>query len=225
MVAFTQPISWAYDAAGLNEYKYNPDKARQLLEQDGWAKGADGIYQKNGQKLEFTLLSIAGGKIFETLAQVATQQYQQIGIKVTPKLESREALNDRLFKSKDPKYGEQGGHDYDAAIYTLPLGADPGNGYSNWHSSQIKNGLNIVGYRNDVVDSALEDSRTHCGTTERKAAFQKMNRQLNEDQPFNFGWGNHSVIYSNKRLQGLDPGGFPNPPRGLVWNIEKWRMR
>ena len=44
----------------LNDYKYDPAKAEQLLQDDGWAKGGDGIYAKDGQKLEFSLVDQFG---------------------------------------------------------------------------------------------------------------------------------------------------------------------
>ena len=97
----------------------------QLLQQDGWAKGSDGIYAKGGQKLEFSIITNAGNVIRETFIQVAAEQYKQIGINADPKTESFEALVDRLNASKDPKYGDQGGHDYDAGVIGWGLSADP----------------------------------------------------------------------------------------------------
>lgn len=50
------PVSWAYDPKGINPYAYDVNKAKQLLDQAGWKPGADGIRQKDGKKLELTLL-------------------------------------------------------------------------------------------------------------------------------------------------------------------------
>src|SRR5207244_4048500 len=101
MVAHTPPVSWAYDTTGLNDYKYDPAKAEQLLQQDGWAKGSDGIYAKGGQKLEFSIVTNSGNVIRETFIQVAAEQFKQIGVNAEPKTESFEALVDRLNISKD----------------------------------------------------------------------------------------------------------------------------
>lgn len=206
-VGHSVPVYWTYDPSGLNDYKFDPKKAEDLLKEDGWTKGADGIYAKGGQKLEFSIVTNSGNKTRETLLQVAVEQYKAIGVSVTPKTESFEALVDRLTKSKDAKYGEQGGHDYDAVIIGWSLGADP-DAYSIWHSSQIKGGFDFVGYKSDAIDKALEDGRTMCQRDQRKAAYKTFDKELNENQPYNFGFSQNSLIFVNKKFQGVAPGPF-----------------
>jgi peptide/nickel transport system substrate-binding protein len=221
-LAHTPSVSWAFDPEGMNSYQYDPQKARQLLEQDGWARGPDGIYQKGDQKLEFSIVTNSGNKVRETLLQVATEQYKQIGINVTPLTESFEKLVERTDRSKDAKYGDQGGRDFDAVILGWSLGSDP-DACTNWHSSQIPApGFNTVGYKSDVVDKALVDGRTKCSREERKTAYNAFNKQLNEDQPYNFGYSGNTLLFANKRLQGLEPGPFR---RLSLWNIEKWWVK
>jgi peptide/nickel transport system substrate-binding protein len=221
-LAHTPSVSWAYDPAGINQYPYDPQKARQLIEQDGWTRGSDGIYQKGTQKLEFSIVTNSGNKIRETLLQVAVEQYKQIGANVTPVTESFEKLSERTSRSKDPTYGEQGGRDFDAVIIGWSLGAEP-DAYSIWYSSQVPApGNNTTGYRNAVVDKALDDGRTKCSRDERKAAYKVLNQQLNEDQPYNFGYSNNTLLFVNKRLQGLDPGPFR---RQSLWNVDKWSVK
>jgi peptide/nickel transport system substrate-binding protein len=218
MVAHTPPVSWAYDPTGLNDYKYDPAKAQQLIEEDGWTKGADGIYAKNGQKLEFDIITNSGNKVRETLLQVATEQYKQIGVDVTPKTESFEALVDRLNKSKDPTYGDQGGHDFDAVILGWALGADP-DAYSIWHSSQAGTGNNFVAFKNAEADKAMEEGRSRCAEADRKAAYNTFNKIVNDEQPYNFGFSPNVLYFVNKKFQGIDPGPYS---RIAMWNIEKW---
>ncbi len=224
MVAHTPPVSWAYDPAALNQYAYDPKKAQELLESDGWSKGADGVYQKGDQRLEFTMITNSGNKIRETLLQVAVEQYKQIGVNVTPQTESFEALVDRLNKSRDPKYGEQGGRDVDAYILGWSLGVDP-DAFNIWHSRQNQGGFNYVSYKNEAADQALEAGRTRCAQADRTAAYRAFDKQLNEDQPYNFGFAQNSLIFASKRIQGLDPGPFPNYYNGTFWNLEKWAVK
>jgi peptide/nickel transport system substrate-binding protein len=221
MVAHTPPVSWAYDATGLNQYPYDPAKAQQLLEQDGWTKGADGVYAKNGQPLAFDIYTNSGNNTRETLLQVATEQYKQIGINVNPKTESFEALVDRLNKSKDPTYGDQGGHDFDAVILGWALGNDP-DPYGIWHSSQIGSGNNFVGFNNADADKAMIDGRTMCDQADRKAAYNTFNKIVNDEQPYDFGFASNVLYFVNKKFQGVDPGPYS---RVAFWNIEKWYIQ
>ena len=46
------PTTWGYDDQAAKMYSYNPDKAKELLKQAGWADADnDGILEKNGAKL------------------------------------------------------------------------------------------------------------------------------------------------------------------------------
>jgi peptide/nickel transport system substrate-binding protein len=208
MIAHTPPVSWAYDTAGLNDYQYDPAKAEELLQADGWAKGSDGIYAKNGQKLEFSIITNSGNVIRETFIQVAAEQFKQIGANVEPKTESFEALVDRLNQSKDPTYGDQGGHDFDAIVIGWGLTADP-DMYSIWDSNSTHAGENnSIQYKNPDLDKAIDDSRTHCAQADRKAAIKTANKILNEEQPYNFGFAANVLLGVNKKIQNIDPGPF-----------------
>ena len=208
MVAHTPPVSWAYDTAGLNDYKFDPAKAEQLLQQDGWAKGSDGIYAKGGQKLEFSIITNAGNVIRETFIQIAAEQYKQIGVSAEPKTESFEALVDRLNQSKDPKYGEQGGHDFDAIVIGWGLSSDP-DMYSIWDSNSTHAGENnAIQYKNPALDKAIDDSRTHCAPVDRKAALKAADQILNEEQPYNFGFAQNTLLGVSKKIQNIKPGSF-----------------
>ena len=149
--------------AGLNDYKYDPAKAEQVLQQDGWAKGSDGIYAKDGQKLEFSIVTNSGNKIRETFIQVAAEQYKQIGMNVEPKTESFEALVDRINTSKDPKYGDQGGHDFDAVVIGWALIAGSRTcTRSGTPTRPTPSENNFIQYKNPDLDKAIDDSRAHC---------------------------------------------------------------
>jgi peptide/nickel transport system substrate-binding protein len=208
MVGQIPPVSWAYDASGLNTYDYDPGKAQQLLQDDGWAKGDDGIYAKDGQKLAFTLLTNSGNATRETFTQMAADQYRQIGVSVEPKTESFDALVDRLNQSKDPQDGDKGGHDFDAVVIGWSLTADP-DMYSIWDSNSTHTGeSNWIDYKNQDLDKAIDDSRTNCAPADRKDALKRANQILNEQQPYNFGFAADVLLGVNRRVQGIAPGPY-----------------
>ncbi|MBV9546207.1 MAG: hypothetical protein JOY61_17700, partial [Chloroflexi bacterium] len=208
MVGQILPVSWAYDASGLNPYGTDPEYAEQLLQDDGWAKGDDGIYAKDGQKLAFTLLTNSGNATREAFIQSAADQYRQMGVSVEPKTEAFDALVDRLNQSKDPQDGDQGGHDFDAVVVSWALTADP-DMYSIWDSNATHAGdSNWIDYKNPDLDKAIADSRTNCAPADRKDAFKRANQILNDEQPYNFGFAANVLLGVNRRIQGVDPGPY-----------------
>lgn len=222
MIAHIPPVSWAYDPSGLNTYDYDPAKAEQVLQDAGWAKGDDGIYAKDGQRLSFTILTNAGNVTRETLTQVAAEQYKQIGIDAQPKTESFEALVDRLNKSKDPVYGDQGGHDFDAIVVGWSLTADP-DMYSIWDSNSTHEGENnSIQYKNPDLDKAIDDSRTHCAVADRKDAFKRANQILNEEQPYNFGFAQNILLGVSRKITGINPGPYARlgQARPEIWSVQ-----
>jgi peptide/nickel transport system substrate-binding protein len=68
-----------------NNYAYNPAKAISILKADGYTKGSDGIMQKNGQKLSFTILNNGGYSDWVASVNVIQSDLKAVGIQVTPK--------------------------------------------------------------------------------------------------------------------------------------------
>jgi peptide/nickel transport system substrate-binding protein len=58
-------------------------KATKLLEGAGWAKGSDGIYAKDGQRLAMTVKVVSGWTDYITAVDTMSQQLKAIGIEIT----------------------------------------------------------------------------------------------------------------------------------------------
>jgi peptide/nickel transport system substrate-binding protein len=209
-LAHNVPVSWAYDASGLTDYKFDPAKSKQLLEQAGAKMGSDGVYRwTDGTPMKMRIETNQGNNARETILQVAQEQYKAIGIQVDPLLESFNQLLDRT----DP------GTDYEGFILGWALGADP-NPFSIWHSSQQgKNQFNNVFYTNADVDKALTANREgpDCSKAARKKANHDVDVILNRDVPYTFLYSQDTLGFYSKTLQAFQPFTFSRE-----WNIEKW---
>lgn len=64
------------------EVVYDPDAARQLLEDTGWEEGNDGIREKNGIRAAFTLMFSNGDSVRQALAEDTANQLRELGIEV-----------------------------------------------------------------------------------------------------------------------------------------------
>lgn len=62
------PISWSYTEEGINPYKYDPEKAKQLLDEAGWTVGAGGSVKKMANRCpSITLVRRVKTQIFSSL--------------------------------------------------------------------------------------------------------------------------------------------------------------
>jgi peptide/nickel transport system substrate-binding protein len=217
LVSHHIPIMWAApDPKVLNQYPYDKAKAEDLLKQAGYAKGADGFLAKDGKKISFTIRTNAGNKGRETLAQIASEQYKAIGIEAKTNFEAFQGLVTQLTE----------GHPSIEAVIIgwTNLGNDP---YGVWHSSVIpdpatkKTGFGFTAFKSAELDKSIEEGRNptngDCTVATRKKHYEAFNKILNEEQPYNFGFGRNFLLVTAKNLQNVDPGSY-----GVIHNVHEW---
>lgn len=74
--------SWAYNS-DLPRHEYNVERANQILDEAQWIRGADGVREKDGVRLEFTNSTTAGNHAREQAQQLLQQNWRDIGVKMT----------------------------------------------------------------------------------------------------------------------------------------------
>ena len=107
------------------------------------------------------------------------------------------------------------------------LGDDP---YQVWHSSQHpdpatkKTGLAFTYFKSDELDKAIVEGRNpsngDCSIPARKKHYDTFNKILNEEQPYNFGFVDNTIIGAQKTLQGYAP-----QPFGAFYNVQEWWIK
>ncbi len=113
-----QPPTFLSPAMRAGNYPvgYNPQKSRALLEQAGFTPGPDGIMQKNGQKLAFTILAPGGDATADQ-----DELFEQAGLRaigIDAKLQNIE-FNQMLALIENPKAT------WDAAFLGFTVGGYP----------------------------------------------------------------------------------------------------
>ena len=216
------PVQWAYPSSPLEQYKYDKAKAETLLKDAGWVKGSDGILAKDGKKFSLTISTNSGNQERETLAQVAADQYKQLGIDAKARPEAFQGLVTKLTT---------GDQTLEATIIGWALGAEP-DPTSIWHSGQIPNpatkveGFGFTGFKDPAMDKAIEQGRNpadgNCSIAARKTQYETVNKILNENQPYNFGYSNNVLYASQTSLQNFNPASFSQVHHNLhEWWIKK----
>jgi peptide/nickel transport system substrate-binding protein len=81
-------------------YSYNPAKAASVLEKDGYRKGSDGIFAKDGKQLSFTIINVGGNSDWVAAVQVIQSELLQVGIKISPDNLSGTDFDNDLYTGK-----------------------------------------------------------------------------------------------------------------------------
>jgi len=96
------------------QFTQNAAQAGQTLQSDGWTKGADGYYAKNGKQLAFSIIVVSGYTDYVADCQVMVKDLQAAGINATVNAMSTDAFNNALFNGQ-----------YDAGILWTNPGPTP----------------------------------------------------------------------------------------------------
>lgn len=189
-------------------YPYNPEKALSMLNNAGYKDhDHDGILDKEGQALEFTLLTNQGNPLRAKTAQIIQQRLKVIGIEVHIRIiEWTVFIKEYINKGR-----------FDAIILGWNILQDP-DLYSVWHSSNaVKSGLNFVGYKNREVDNLLEQGRKTFDRKKRKACYDRIQVILAEEQPYVFLYCPYNLPAVSSRFMGIEPA-----PAGITYNLDDW---
>lgn len=174
---------------------YQPEKAKQLLEEANW---------DSNQKLKFYVNS--GDSVFVNAAMIIAAQWEAVGIKTEIQTVDFATLMD-----------VSGTDDYDilAVQYTYPP-VDPYidmawllGGEGSW-----------TGYGDDAINQALADTQLTSDIEETKQLYSLVNKKVQEDVPMISAYVISAQGAVNKRLTGAVPSvyGFFNDVQN--WDVE-----
>ena len=86
-----------------DKLKFDQDKAKKLLDEAGWTVGADGIREKDGEKLELSVYESLPQPQNRAMFQLLSQQWAQVGVKLNVLAgDAGSAAVDRLDPLKTP---------------------------------------------------------------------------------------------------------------------------
>lgn len=108
---------------GLRKYDYNPDKAKEMLENAGFKYNQKGeLLDAEGKRVRFTLLTNAGNKIREAMGAQIAQDLGKIGIQVDFTPLAWNTYIDKLSNTLD----------WEACLLGLTGGLEPNDGANVW---------------------------------------------------------------------------------------------
>lgn len=209
------PYSWGYYACEKPEY--NPDKAKKILEDAGWADtDGDGIREKDGKKLQFTLYSpppgryTMGGEIM-----MAIQQFlHEVGFDCKVKFEEIGSLIGKFYRTLDKTHGDAFFFDYSSrsdGMFILKR-VYSGAWYPKYPYFNF--------YRNPEYDKLYKAAVVELDNNKRLEQYKKMQEIWARDQPMTDLYLVSLVIVKKKNVHGLSRS--PLPPRAFMHAAQAW---
>ncbi len=203
----------------------DPTAAAAILTAAGYSKGNDGIFTKDGKRLEVSLTSVDGWTDYNSVAKLVVEQAAAAGIAINNSTisgsEFSQARNDGKFELM------VGG------VVNSPV-ADPWMTY-NWSfasGSTAQVGTNVPTslynysrYANPAVDEALKSSAATDDEATKKAAYATIQENIKRDVPYIPIWfGQSSTFVDSKNFTGwptednlyASPLGYGGAAMGII---------
>ncbi|MBI2626826.1 MAG: peptide ABC transporter substrate-binding protein [Parcubacteria group bacterium] len=204
----------------IKKYDFNPEFAKQILDNAGWQIGNDGVREKQEkdkkgnvtktEKLELNLITSNWSELLE-VANLVKNQWANIGVKLNIQSAMVNELQQTYIKNRD----------YQIMLFGEVLTIDP-DPFSFWHSSQKKDpGLNLALYDNKDADKLLEEARQTLDPDARKQKYDNFQKIVAEDIPAIFLYSPTYLYPVTKKVQGLDIQ-LIGIPSDRFSNINKW---
>ncbi len=209
--AVTPANTRLFDEDYYPKYPYNLKKAKQILLSIGFKEGKDGfLYDEQGHKLEFTLITNAGNKEREAIGNIIKDDLKKIGIDVNFQTLDFNNLVSKLMSS----------YDFEAVIIGLTGSLDPYFGQNVWLSS----GHLHMWYPNQEkpatkweakIDELFEKASVELDPKKRDELYKKAFKIIGEYQPMIFIVAPEELVAVKNKLKNVFP---------TVWGWYKGNM-
>jgi peptide/nickel transport system substrate-binding protein len=206
-----QPPSWAF-TDDVRRYDHDPDRAGALLDEAGWSDGdGDGVRDRDGQQLSFTLITQAGFAIRENVAQTMQRQFRDVGVDMRIRLIDGTAISSLWFQG-----------DFEAMLHWWHMPSDPEITLFFAKDRMPPAGRNINYIEDDSLTALLYASDRTVNMSERRSLLQEAQRLISELVP-------EIPLYNVTRLDAVPATlvNFRGNPTntGIFWNVHEWEIR
>jgi ABC-type transport system substrate-binding protein len=169
---------------------HDPQGALALLAEAGWKRNDDGWLERDGRRLQFTLITNNGNDLRKAIMAIAQDAWKKIGVDVRTGLVEWSVFIQKRINQLD----------FDAVILGWSLGIDP-DLYQLWHSSQTGPfQLNFVGFANPEADDLIVRIRQEYDIDRQVAACHRLHRIIAAEQPYTFLYVGKSTAVLDRRI-------------------------
>jgi peptide/nickel transport system substrate-binding protein len=197
----------------LKRPAYDPQSAVRLLQADGFRFDGKTLFDRGGQRVEFSIVTNAGNKARERMATMIQQDMTKIGIQVNVVTLDFPSLIERITRT----------FDYDACILGLVnVDLDPDGQMNIWLSSSANHQWNPEEKSPETsweaeIDKLMRTQSSSIDPKIRKEAFDRVQQIAWEEAPFIFLVHKNALVAISPTLRNAAPSPL-NPE--TFWNAE-----
>ena len=187
--------SWAFDAG--TKYLYDPEKAKQLLDEAGFKTGADG--KRAMPQIVYKITS--GNPAVSLYAQIIQNQLAAVGIPLTIESLEIQTLRTQI---------QRGQFQMNSGVW-VGGNQDPIFLRNLYASSEIPNenraSLNRSRYSNPEVDKLLEQAFNATDRPTAESAYKQAQEIISRDLPILPMWYPSNIVVASKRVNNITLNG------------------
>jgi peptide/nickel transport system substrate-binding protein len=219
------PYSPSYDSS-LKPYPFDPDQARQLLQEEGWYDSdGDGIIDKliNGKRVPFSfnLTYYVKNPATKAIVDYIATALKNIGIEGKPNGVDIADLS-AVFEDKS----------FDAVLLGWALGTPPEDPKQIWYSTgaKEKGSSNAIGFANAEVDRIIDQLEYEYDPQKRLELYHRFDAIIYAEAPYIFLYTPKVTLVYREYLQNvfipadrqdLIPGANVGEPQPSIFWIKK----
>ena len=198
-------LSWAFNPDNEPRYEFDPEKAKELLDEAGWKdEDGDGVREahgvtgvEDGTPFSFVLNTNAGNTEREGVIVAAQQYWAEIGVDAQPTPIEWNALLAMLTET----------YEYEMIVVGFGWDTDPDQ-KTMWHTDSYGGGFNMNTYSNQRVDEVIDAALLTVDLEERKEYYYEMQQILAEEVPAAILYFKDGTGCYNKRVHEVNINDF-----------------
>ena len=220
----TSPVSqgWA-SPKGLSQEGYDPAKAKQVLDQAGWAPGADGIRSRGGARASVTITTTTGDQVRERVEQILVDEYKAIGVELKIQNQPSSVLLSGSWAASDPR--KRG--TFDLVMYASSPAIDPHQTINlrytckNIPTPQNQQGQNYTRFCNPDADKLIDDAGSTVDQDRRAKDYADALKLLNDAVPIIWLYDRQSLDAFRVNVSGYASNVWDN----ITWSTQDWSVK
>lgn len=196
---------WAFNR-NLVPWPYDPDEARRLLAEAGWADNdGDSYLDRGGRKFSFELATNGDNQIRADTAVLIQDQLRRVGVDAQVSLLEFNSL-----------WTRHQNHGVDAIISAWGIDTSLDLKYA-FHTDSIEDGKNYGCYSNTEVDELITLAKRQAQPEAAAPLLHRIQEILHDEQPYTFLWEPMRLYGVSKQLKNVQPNSL-----SAYFNLEEW---